>query len=156
MLDGEFFKNNAKLIKQAAEGSADAIDELRDVTADSILVKILVDNEFDKSQVPVFQAYLDDLQKSIPSIKVGTELSLDGMDAAQQEFFNKCQQIVNAAGMTADQASAFFESMGFEAQFETEQKPIVKQGHGTRTVTEMKPPMDVKMPDGSTMTVPSG
>lgn len=155
-LDGEFFKDNAELIKQAAEGSADAIDKLRNATADAILVKILVDNEFDQSQISVFQAYLDDLQNSIPKIKVGTELSLDGMDEAQTEFFNKCQQIVNAAGMTAEQASAFFESMGFEAQFETEQKPVVKQGHGTRTVTEMKKAMDVKMPDGTTMTVPSG
>lgn len=155
-LDGEFFKANAELIKQAAEGSADAIDKLRNATADAILVKILVDNEFDQSQISVFQAYLDDLQNSIPKIKVGTELSLDGMDEAQTEFFNKCQQIVNAAGMTAEQASAFFESMGFEAQFETEQKPVVKQGHGTRTVTEMKKSMDVKMPDGTTMTVPSG
>ena len=156
MLDGEFFKKNADLIAQAAEGSAEAIDKLRNATADAILVKILLDNEFDQSQISVFQAYLDDLQNSIPKIKVGTELSLDGMDEAQTEFFNKCQQIVNAAGMTAEQASAFFESMGFEAQFETEQKPIVKQGHGTRTVTEMKKSMDVKMPDGSTMTVPSG
>ena len=87
-LDGDFFKDNAELIKQAAEGSADAIDKLRNATTDAILVKILVDNEFDQSQISVFQAYLDDLQNSIPKIKVGTELSLDGMRNKLQHSLN--------------------------------------------------------------------
>jgi len=58
--------------------------------------------------------------------------------------------------MSVERANALFDTMGFDAEFETVQKPVHKTGHGTRTVTTLEKPMDVTMPDGSKMSVPGG
>jgi len=160
-LDGDFFAKNADLIKQAAEGSEEAINNLRQAASEKVLLEIAIDNGLVGNEAEQFKdwlvnTYLKDLQADIPNFQVGMDFALNGLDESEQDFINRCQEIVNAANMTADQAKSFFETMGFETEFETEQKPVEKTGHGTRTVTELKPSMDVTMPDGSTMKVPSG
>jgi hypothetical protein len=46
------------------------------------------------------------------------ELNADGVD--DTGFIDKCNEVIANAGMTADEANAYFDSMGFEAEFETE------------------------------------
>lgn len=147
-LDGDFFVNNADLIKKAAEGSADAIDKLRTASTNAIVAKIVLENELSGEEIANLQSDLNNLQSQIPDIVVGTELNLDGMNQNEAAFLEECQRIISAAHMTADQANAFFESMGFEAQFATEEKPITKKGHQTVTETTVDSVATATTPDG--------
>ena len=59
--------------------------------------------------------------------------------------------------MTAEQANAFFDSMGFEATFATEEVPVTKTGRGTVTVTKpLGKSIPIKRPDGSVDYMESG
>lgn len=137
-LDGDFFTNNADLIKQAAEGSADAIDKLRDAAADSIILSIAIENGLDEAAIADVQNKVNELQSLAEDIVVGTELNLDGMDAGEAEFLNKCQEIINTAGMTAEQASAMFSAMGFETNFATKEEDVEQTSPNTVTETTVK------------------
>jgi len=147
-LDGDFFVKNADLIEKAANGSAEAIDKLRVATTDAIVAKIIVDNELSGEEIATLQSSLNNIQNQIPDIVVGTELNLDGMSQNEAAFLEECQRIISTAHMTADQANAFFESMGFEAQFATEEKEIKKKGHATITETTVDSVAKATTPDG--------
>jgi len=49
----------------------------------------------------------------IPDIEVGTSLETGA-------FLEQAQALIDACGLTADQANALFDSIGFEATFATE------------------------------------
>ena len=141
-------------IEKAAEGDAEAIDRLKDALADEMILKFAAENDLDVNAQSTLLNKVNELQSMIPNIKVGTEIDVN--DAQYADFFAKMQAIVTEAGLTAEQANALFGTMGFETEFVTESKPVKKTGHGTRTVTEFMGEEEVTMPDGTTMTIPSG
>ena len=105
---------NMELMQRAAEGDGEAIDQLRQLALDDIIVKITEDNqlnpEFLSSQVAA-------IQDMIPDIEVGATVD----DSALIDALN--DMIVNA-GLTKDQVNALLGSMGFDANFVTEQQPV--------------------------------
>ena len=48
-------------------------------------------------------------------------------DIGSDEFIDKCNEIIAAAGMTAEQATTFFNSMGFETKFAEEPQKLVSE-----------------------------
>lgn len=113
-LSDDFILENMEDIKKAAEGDAEAIDRLAIAASKDILIGVGFENENVKNEV---LALHDQLVAEIPNIEVGATLN-DG------DFLNKAAQIIEAANLTAEQANAYFRSMGFEAKFKTEEKPV--------------------------------
>ena len=121
-ISNSFVIENMEDIAKAAEGDADAIDRLAIAAAKDILVNIELEDEGVREEL---YALHDELAAEIPNIQVGATLD-DG------DFLRKAAQIVETAGMSVDEANAYFRSLGFEPNFETKEvevtskKPIVE------------------------------
>ena len=121
-------KEGVNLLTQAANGNAKAIDELRNKYSTKIFTDIIDTNGLKGKKQELLDEF-GDLQKKIPKLKLG--------EVDDEEFLKGCQDIIANAGMTAEQATQMFNSMGFDVQFETEQKPINKTGHEQVTETRI-------------------
>lgn len=122
-LSDDFILQNMEDIKLAAEGDADAINRLAAAAGKDIIVNLEIKDE------NVLQEVLglhDELTAMIPDIQVGATLN-------SGEFMQKAAQLVEQAGMTVDEANAYFRSIGFEANFETKKVPVTRTPKGTRT-----------------------
>lgn len=143
-VSNDFILEHLDLIKEAAEGSEEAIDSLKAALADDIIANILLNNELSASADEIMADYqwlVDNLQ----DIEVGATVD-DG------DFVNKMNELIQSANMTVEQVNALFDAMGFEANFATQEVPTVQRvpeyvtetvDDGTRTQT---------MPDGTEMT----
>ena len=115
-------KNNLELMRQAAEGSAEAINKLAKAASRDILFQATIDSDI---QTEVMKLH-DALINKIPDLKIGASLSDD-------EIINQFQNIINKSKMTVDEAQAYFNSLGYEPNFvmHEEQVPL----SGTKTTT---------------------
>ena len=119
-LSTEFLTNpdNLDLMKQAAEGSATAIDKLAKAAAKDILLHVEMPQDV-KTQVARLH---DDLVNNLPNLKIGATIDASAF-----------QEILNTSKMTVEQAQAYFDSLGYEPTF-----AMVKQEmplEGTKTTT---------------------
>ena len=143
-ISSDFVADHLKDIEKAATGDEDAIDNLRDALADDIVVNIvnsnnknlgpgesLIDLSSVQDEVENMRAWLD-----AHPMDVGTRISLDDFNGDMDAFIDQCNNIISSAHMTADQANAFFDAMGFETTFVTEPEPVTK--HGFSTITESR------------------
>ena len=149
-LDGEFFVENADLIKDAANGSAEAIDSLRQKTSEKILVEIGIDNEWDEVSLNSFQTMLDSLWNNLPNLTLTPGMDLTNLSADQAAFIAACNDLIRAAGFTKDQANALFGSMGFDVKFKKSEEPVeyVQPQTITRTTVVDYTHGVTKRPDG--------
>lgn len=123
----DFILQHMDDIKLAAEGDAEAIDRLAIAAATDILINIdFADNGVREKAMSLHS----DLTAMIPDIKVGATLD-DG------EFLQKAQEIVTAAGMSVDEANAYFNALGFETKFATEEQEVEQRNPKTVTKTEV-------------------
>lgn len=135
-VSNDFLEKHLDDIKKAAKGNEKAIDALRDAYADDLLLNIGVNNELDSATQNDLQSKLDKLQAQIPSIEIGTRLNTADFENNKSKFIEQAQDIINTAQMTEEQANAFFDSIGFDAEFETEEKTVTSKKPITKTVTE--------------------
>ena len=144
-LSDGFILDNMEDIKLAAEGDAEAIDRLAAAAGKDILVNIGIQDEGLQEELLSLH---DNLVSQIPDIKVGATLE-------SGDFLAQAAQIVEAAGMSVEQANAYFRSLGFEANFETKTVPVTRQIKGTEQTTKVLDWETVNTPDGGTQTYPS-
>lgn len=153
-IDNDFIKENMEDIAKAAEGDAEAIDNLRAALAEDLILDLTVDGSTAEQQA--LQAHAD-LTAKLAGKKVGFTVTAD-MDSTG--ILTAAQGVVNSARMSVEEAQAYFNSLGYEPVFEmTEQtvqskKPITEtytQDNGTSYET-----YETVNPDGSvsTQTVP--
>ena len=127
-ISNDFVTEHMDDIKLAAEGNAEAIDRLAIAAGRDIIVNMKIEGgEEVREQV---LALHDELAAEIPNIEVGA--TLDSGD-----FMTKAAQIVEQAGMSVEQANAYFRSMGFEPTFETKTVPITREVKAIETTTEI-------------------
>lgn len=127
--------DNLKLFEQALNGSQEAYDQLREKARQEIAVKA----GFDDAK---FQAGFNDLMdkyyegQNLDDIEVGADLNNEG-------FLAGLTEMVNAAGMTAQQATDYLSSMGVDANVEekTIQKHSTVAGY-TAIVSDSGPAYD--------------
>ena len=110
--------DNLKLMQEAINGSTEAYDELAD-RAQQDLVNQGTENIFklnadiDPEDLAQLQenlmSHINDIESSIQDIEVGAELNDAG-------FIAELDNLINAAGLTADQATALLASMGIDAE----------------------------------------
>lgn len=125
-LSDQFILDNMEDIALAAKGDADAIDRLAIAAGRDILVNLKLEDEGVRDEI---LALHDELAAEIPDIKVGATLD-DG------DFLSKAAQIVEEAGMSVDEANAYFRSLGFEPNFETIEAPVTSKQPIVETLTE--------------------
>lgn len=116
ILNGEFVSKNAEDIEAALNGDVDALNRLQAAAAEEYVVNIATNNgTFDQMSEKI-----NSLNKEISSLNQDIEVNaiLNGKD----EFVQKCQEMVNTAGMTADQARDYFASMGYDVEFESDEE----------------------------------
>ena len=108
-LSDDFLKNseNLELMKQAANGSEEAYDKLQEAVQKDILAHCDIDTTaFDAAKARLDTA-LD--KKNFDDIEIGANLKGDGALRAMED-------LVNAAGMTAQEATDYLASMGIDAE----------------------------------------
>ena len=102
--------DNLKLMKKAAEGSAEAYETLQQKARQDIEAHIDSTNleEF-KSQLSEVESAMDAMQ--FQDLEIGANLNIDG-------FLQSLSDMVNAAGMTAAEAESYLSSLGIDAEVE--------------------------------------
>lgn len=102
--------DNLKLMKKAAEGSAEAYETLQQKARQDIEAHIDSTNleEF-KSQLSEVESTMDAMQ--FQDLEIGANLNIDG-------FLQSLSDMVNAAEMTKEQAESYLSSMGIDAEVE--------------------------------------
>ena len=142
-----FITEHLNDIAEAANGSGQAIDRLRDSLAQDVFKNGFQLN-YDELQYTQDQllARLQNLQANLPDMEVGAQINLDNVQGSEEEFLNACNKLVRDAGLSVDQVNALFDAMGFEVNYET--KPVKQEVRNpiTHTVTEVledEPPKPV-------------
>ena len=132
LISNEFIENNLDQIKKASEGNAEAIDALRAKMDEEIILRVSVDkDEETKAQI---NALNDTLQSLVPeNIEIGMELR--GTDEAYADFVSAANDIVKKAGMTADEANAYFAGIGYEPVYSITDVDATQSLPNTRTKT---------------------
>ena len=101
--------DNLNLLKQAANGSEQAYDELLQKAQQDIQGKVSLDNtQFWNAKDEVTNA-MDEM--NFQDIQIGADLDTGN-------FISQLQNMVNAAGMSAEQATDYLASMGIDAEVE--------------------------------------
>lgn len=107
------------LISMAAEGDIEAIDELKRITRDEIELRF----DFNDSDLKWLHNEIENFDNNI---EIGATID----DA---EFIEQLNNMVSAAGMTADQVNDYLQSQGYEANFVEESQPVVTEVPRYRT-----------------------
>lgn len=143
-VSNDFILEHLDLIKEAATGSEEAIDDLKAALADNIIANILLNNELSDSAENIMADY-QWLVNNLQDIEVGATVD-DG------DFVNKMNELITSANMTVEQVNALFDAMGFEANFATEEVPIKQRVPEYVTETVYDETRTQTMPDGAKMT----
>lgn len=114
---------NLDLMTRAAQGSVEAYDELAKRANEDIIAQCKLETDFDQTK---FDAALADLNSEIagldlPDIEVGTNLM------GKESFIAACNDLINAAGMTAAQATDYLANMGIDATVVEDTKPVEEE-----------------------------
>ena len=112
-LPGDFVANNLDLIQKAAEGDADAIDQLRANLRDAIVVEVLFNNEEIMSQFTGLEELYNEFKNDIESAEIGATLD-------NSAFINSLDEMLEKGLLTVGDINKLFDSMGLEAQYATE------------------------------------
>ena len=126
-LSDDFIIENMENIQKAAEGDADAINALAVAAGKDILVNIKLADESIRDELLNLH---ESLATEIPDIEVGATLN-------SGDFLTKAAQIVEAAGMSVEEANAYFRSLGFEPNFKTETVTMKQATKNIKTTTKV-------------------
>lgn len=133
-----FVQEHLGLIEEAANGSEDAIDSLRNELAKETIMNIAVENGLAQGEIDGILSKYEALQNSLSDIEVKAGMDLSELGADYDEFVAQMGEIIGAAGMTAEQANDLFSQMGYSAELETEEKEITEKVPQTVTETEIE------------------
>lgn len=124
LLPPDFAKKHWDLINDVTNGVEGAIDELRNKAGEEILLNIdaVLNDEQLQADVLALHSQIAAFDQS--QFTVGVALD----PVAQADFYAACNDIISAAGMTQEQANAYFANMGYDVEFE--EKPAAEQNIG--------------------------
>lgn len=125
-----FIKKNFDVIQSAMEGDTEAVQRFQDLAAEDVLLTVKGVSDFDD-----LDQQLQDLHNTIMAYADQSDFTI-GASIEDQDFINSCNAMVAAAGMTAAQAQQYFNSMGYDVEFDT--------GETTNTQTYTYHKLDVE------------
>lgn len=117
LLPDDFAQKNWSLIQDVMNGVEGSIDTLRDKAGEEILLNVIGESDFSKVD--------EELQGLQQKIEDFDDKQFDvGINIEDADFIATCDALIAKAGMTAEQAQAYFKAMGYDA--EVEEKPVYK------------------------------
>ena len=137
-LSDDFILDNMEDIKLAAEGDAEAIDRLAIAAARDIIIQMDIQDEGVREEVLGLH---NELAAMSPNIEVGATLNTG-------DFYTKAQELVDTAGMSVEQAQAYFNSLGYEPVFEMRNETRTAPMYGKRVYTDSPVIETVEYGDG--------
>lgn len=129
-LRDDFIVKNMEDIKKAADGDAEAIDRLAAAAGKDIIMHLEFKDDATREKA---LALHDDLIGMLPDIRVGAVLT------GKDDFTKTAAELLKTTSMTAEEANAYFRSIGFEPNFEME--TVIKEEPGYKTVTVSDEPV---------------
>lgn len=128
-ISNKFIEDHLDEIKKAANGDAEAIDNLRATLVDDMIADIIVNNGLDDVTAQTIMDNYATLKDQLKGIDIGMTVTGD------HEVIQTLQKIIKASGMTQKQANQFLQGIGFKAKFKKEKKKITQQVPGEYTIT---------------------
>ena len=133
-LSDSFFESaeNLELLQKAAEGSIEAIEQLRQEAGNAILQDIKINLNDDAATEAINQ--LDQMIDSIPieDLTIGAIVDLD-----TQGGLDNLNNFIEQSKMTSEQVQSYFNAMGYDPDIET--KPVTQHLKHTGVVAEWNP-----------------
>ena len=148
-LSEEFWNNaeNLENIKKAAEGDVDALGELQKAATKDYLVNLALDpdNNFSEDAINAILTLADFIEGyELPKLNAGDILD-------DQEFIARCNELIAASGMTAEQVSSAFMSMGYDVEFDPNPQTVTEK----QVVPVTTYSVSGSMTDGTLKMIPS-
>lgn len=118
LLPDDFAKKNWKLIQDVVDGVEGSVDKLRDVAGQEILLNISPEVDLDKDGK--LDAEIQKLHEKIAAFNnekfdIGIAINPEQYAA----FYKSCQEMINAAAMTQQEATKYFGAMGYDVEFDS-------------------------------------
>lgn len=134
-LSNAFWDNaeNMKNIEKAAQGDTKALGELQKAAAKDYLMQIAYEADTQEAYdaINAFSDFL--INYDLPTLDVGEILDDDA-------FIEKCNSLIESAGLTSQQVSNAFKAMGYDADILVETKEVPGTTRtGTTTGTRFNP-----------------
>ena len=135
LVSDKFVTEHFEEIAKAATGDEEAIDSLRAAMDEEIILRVTTDKpENVAAEINRLDGIIQDLAADLdPNIEVGAYLN-------DEEFVKAANALVEEAGMTADEANAYFAGIGYEPVAETTEI----EGANTTQVPNASTTMTVK------------
>ena len=122
-LSNAFWDNaeNIKNIEKAAQGDTKALGELQKAATQDYLVNLALDPNFDEDARNAILTLSDFIMDTdLPDLEAGVELT------GQEDFITRCNELIKASGMTAEQVSNAFKSMGYDVEFDPNPQTVTQ------------------------------
>lgn len=126
-ISDKFILDHLDDIEKAAKGDAKAIDDLAAALGKEIIYDITVDGS--SAEKAAIEAH-DILQGKLNGKEVGFSVTAD-MDT--EGIISGAQKVIDSAEMTVSEAQAYFNSLGYEPVFKTEEKDVEQRVPITHT-----------------------
>ena len=124
----DFIKQHFDEITAASNGSTQAIDQLKQALAETIIQSAISQNALEGMADEIWTAFAN-IQAQIPDFEVGMELD-------DEPFLNDMQKLIDILELDVDQVNALFDSLGFEPTFVTTSMPITQEIPASQDVYE--------------------
>lgn len=147
-LSNAFWNNadNMKNIEKAAKGDKKALGELQKAATKDYLVNLALDPNFDEDARNAILTLSDFIMDTnLPDLEAGVELT------GQEDFITRCNDLIKASGMTAEQVSNAFKSMGYDVEFDPNPQTVTQ----VQAVPVTTYSVSGSMEDGSFKMVPT-
>lgn len=115
-VSSNFIQDNLELIKEAATGSAEAIDQLKQNLSEQIIINIVGVDRLEDLPIEIMTQW-----QWLQDYLANTNFELGPVN--DQAFIDALNNLVVSTGMTVDQVNALCDSMGFEAKWEKSSIP---------------------------------
>lgn len=121
---------NLDLLQRVMEGDIEAYDELADRAQKDIEIKAGIDTAQAEADVAKVNELLD--SGNFDDIEIGAAVNIDGLE-------DTLNGIIEASGMTAQEAESLLASMGLEAELEPVSEPVQTQQEYSDVMTTLVP-----------------
>lgn len=122
-LSDAFWDNadNIKNIEKAAKGDKKALGELQKAATQDYLVNLALDPNFDEDARNAILTLSDFIMDTdLPDLEAGVKLT------GQEDFITRCNDLIKVSGMTAEQVSNAFKSMGYDVEFDPNPQTVTQ------------------------------
>lgn len=131
-IDSDFITKNLEDIEKAATGDEAAIERLQVALSKDLVCEVMAVDNFDELD-PEIQTLADKVASLSDDANIEIGAQLDTGD-----FLANANKLVKESGMTVEQAQQYFNSLGYEPEFEVETKTVKRSIPQTRTHTDYK------------------